>query len=131
ARLDEYFTSLRQMEQQLALELEKPQPMAGCAVPGSPTENTPGTVLDDAAANCKLFARLIGYAVACGQTQVVNFDVGSGGLRKAGSAYTWHMATHEESVDEKLGYQKDVFEFNTWANQTFLEFLMTLEGVKE
>jgi hypothetical protein len=131
ARLDEYFTSLRQIEQQLALELEKPQPLEACRLPGSLTEKTPGSVLDDASVNSKLFGGLIGHAVACGQTQVFNIDVGAMGLRAAGSAYTWHMATHEESVDEGLGYQKDVFAFNTWANRTFLDFVTTLEGVKE
>ncbi len=34
ARLDEYFTSLRGLEQQLALQLEKPAPLAACTVPG-------------------------------------------------------------------------------------------------
>jgi hypothetical protein len=130
-RLDEYFSSIRQIEHQLAIELEKPQPLAGCKVPTTPAENTPGSILDDAAKNSQLFAGLLGYAMACGQTQVFNIDVGSNGLRKAGSAYTWHMATHEESVDEHLGYQKDVFEFNTWANQTFANFVRSLEQIRE
>src|SRR5262249_31705028 len=113
ARLDEYLTSVRQIEQQLAIELEKPAPLPSCRVPEAAKEATPGTVLEDAAQNSKLFAGLLGYAAACGQSQVFNVMVDSMNLRKAGSAYTWHMATHEESVDEGLGYQKDVFEFNT------------------
>lgn len=131
ARLDEYLTSIRQIEQQLVIELEKPAPLPACHVPGEMHEATPGTVLEDAAANAQLFARMLGYAAACGQTQVFNVMVDSMNLRKAGSAYTWHMATHEESVDEALGYQKDVFEFNTWANQVFLNFIASLDAVKE
>ena len=131
ARLDEYLTSISQIEQQLAIELEKPAPLPACRVPDAVKEATPGTVLEDAAANSKLFAGLLGYAAACGQSQVFNVMVDSMNLRKAGSAYTWHMATHEESVDESLGYQKDVFEFNTWANLVFLDFIKTLDAVKE
>ena len=35
ARLDEYFTAVRQVEQRLALQLEKPPPAAACRVPAS------------------------------------------------------------------------------------------------
>ena len=131
ARLDEYFTSIRQIEQQLALELEKPAPLEACSLPGQPEESPPGTALEDAAINCKLFAGLLANAAACGQTQVFNMYVDAMNLRQAGSAYTWHMATHEESVDEKLGYQKDVFEFNTWANVAFTQLLGALDSARE
>ncbi|MEQ9447474.1 MAG: DUF1552 domain-containing protein, partial [Rhodospirillaceae bacterium] len=131
ARLDEYFTSIRQIEQQLALELEKPAPLEACSVPSNPEEAPPGTVLEDAATNARLFGGLIAYAAACGQTQVFNVMVDAMNLRKRGSAFTWHMATHEESIDEELGYQKGVFEFNTWANTVLAEFLSTLEGARE
>ncbi|MGE3844087.1 MAG: DUF1552 domain-containing protein [Vicinamibacterales bacterium] len=131
ARLDEYFTSLRQVEQQLAIELEKPAPLEACRVPGTPAEATPGSVLTDAEVNNRLFAGLLAYAVACGQTRVFNVVVGSMNLRKPASALNWHMATHEEAVDEKLGYQREVFAFNSWANKSFAEFLTTMESVKE
>jgi hypothetical protein len=130
-RLDEYFTGLRQIENQLALQLEKPAPLPACKVPGAPAEKPPGTELDTAEANCKLFASLLANAAACGQTQVFNVMVDSMDLRKPGTAYTWHTATHEESVDAKLGYQKDVFAFNTWANLQFLEFIKDLDAAKE
>src|SRR5690606_31574169 len=113
------------------IELEKPAPLEACKVPGSPEEATPGSILTDAEINNRLFAGLLAYAVACGQTRVFNVIVGSLNLRKPGSALNWHMATHEESVDEKLGYQREVFAFNSWANKSFSEFLSTMEGVKE
>jgi hypothetical protein len=131
ARLDEYFTSIRQIEQQLVLELERPAPLEACSVPGQPDEAPAGTILEDAAINCKLFAGLLSYAAACGQTQVFNVYVDSMNMREAGSSYIWHAATHEESIDEELGYQKGVFAFNTWANKIFAEFLRTLDGVRE
>ena len=131
ARLDEYLTSLRQIENQLAIQLEKPAPLPACTVPADSAEAKPGAVLEDAAVNCQLFAGLIAHAAACGQSGVFNVMVDSMDLRKAGTAYTWHMATHEESVDEKLGYQKDVFAFNTWANTVLLDFIKTIDGVRE
>ena len=131
ARLDEYFTSIRQIEQQLVLELERPAPLEACSVPSQPDEAPAGTILEDAATNCKLFAGLLSYAAACGQTQVFNVFVDSMNMRERGSSYIWHAATHEESIDEELGYQKGVFAFNTWANQIFADFLNTLDSVRE
>src|SRR5262249_33252598 len=46
ARLDQYFTSLRQLELQLALQLEKPTPLASCAVPAQMSEAPVGTEVD-------------------------------------------------------------------------------------
>lgn len=130
-RLDEYFTGLREIEQNLALELERPAPLPACKVPGAEEEAKPGSVVDDIARNSKLFAGLLANAMACDQTRVFNINLGSVGVRKAGSTFTWHTATHEESVDEKLGYQKEVFSFLTWANATFVDFLKILNSMKE
>jgi len=41
-RLDEYFTSLRELEQQLDLELQKPAPLAACTIPGKVDETPIG-----------------------------------------------------------------------------------------
>src|SRR5207244_407170 len=38
ARLDQYFTSIRQLENQLALQLQKPAPNDACLVPARPQE---------------------------------------------------------------------------------------------
>jgi hypothetical protein len=129
--LDEYFTGLREMEQKLAQSLEKPAPMPSCSVPGEVKEAKPGTVIDDVATNAVLFGRLLAYAMACDQTRVFNAEVGSQSLRHAGSTFTWHTATHEEATDEKLGYQKEVYNFVGSANKIFAEFLRTLDGMKE
>ena len=131
ARLEEYFTGLREIEQKLAQDLEKPAPMPSCSVPAAEEEAKPGSVVEDISKNSKLFAGLLAHAMACDQTRVFNVNVGSQGVRHAGSTFTWHTATHEESVDEKLGYQKEVYAFLSWANQTFVEFLRTIDNMKE
>src|SRR4051812_11084694 len=130
-RIDEYFTGLREIEQNLALELERPSPLPACTVPGAQDEAKPGSIVEDITKNSKLFAGLLAHAMACDQTRVFNINVGTVGVRHAGSTFTWHTATHEESVDEKLGYQKEVFGFLTWANQTFVDFLKIIDSMKE
>ncbi len=129
--LDEYFTGLREMEQKLAQSLEKPAPMPSCSVPGQVKEAKPGTVIDDVETNTIVFGKLLAYAMACDQTRVFNAEVGSQGLRHAGSTFTWHTATHEEATDEKLGYQKEVYAFVTGANKIFAAFLRSLDSMKE
>ncbi len=131
ARLDEYFTSVREIEQQLELESQKPDPLPACSVPGAMEEATPGSVVEDIVVNGRLMARLLAHAMACGQTRVFNVDTGSGSWRHAGSAVAWHTATHEESIDKTLGYQKEVFAFLTVANQLFADFLHILDSVRE
>jgi hypothetical protein len=131
ARLDEYFTSVREIEQQLDIEMQKPAPMPSCSVPGTPDEAKPSNVVEDIFTNSHLMALLIAHAMACGQTQVFNVNAGALFWRYAGSPYNWHMATHEEAIDQKVGYQKQVFEFVTNANKIFFDFLSVLDSVRE
>ncbi|MHB1204357.1 MAG: DUF1552 domain-containing protein [Rhodospirillaceae bacterium] len=133
ARLDEYFTSVRQIEQQLDLELQKPAPLKDCTRAESPNEANVGALVTDVEQNSALFGALLAHAVACGQTRVFNVLVaeGTGALRRAGSTETWHGWTHEEPIDEKLGYQPQVTWFIEWATATFAQFLGKLEALKE
>lgn len=131
ARIDEYFTALRRIEDQLALELERPEPVEACVRPGTLHENEPGTLVDDAEVNAKLFAGLIAHAVACDQTRVFNVCFDSETYRRASSAMNWHMLSHEEPVDPVLGYQKDTTWFITWANKVTVDFLDRLRETKE
>ncbi len=108
-RMDQYFTSVRQLEQQLALQLQKPAPLEACAKSDEPNwkETKENTQIDVVVANHKLMAGLVAHALACDQTRVVNMVFGdaTSSLRKAGSTVTHHQLTHEEPIDEKLGYQ--------------------------
>ena len=131
ARLDQYFTSLRQLENQLDIELQKPAPLESCVVPGKPEEAPPRSTIGEVAKNNKLFGALLAHAVACGQTQVFNVVLGSGGLRKPGDARGWHQYTHDEPVDDSLGYQREVTSFIDFANGAFVDFLRELDGMRE
>jgi len=134
ARLDEYFTSLRELEKRLELDLQKPAPLAACKIPNKIDEQaTPGLVIGDAIINHSLHAQLIAHAIACGQTQVasVNFGGSLSNLRKPGSQQTFHMYTHEEMIDPALGYQKEVEWFSNQVAESLLAFVRTFESIKE
>lgn len=131
ARLDDYFTSLRQVEQKLSIELQKPAPLASCSVPRAIPESDIGDLVDQAQRSNKLFSDLLAHALACGQTRVINVMMGSQGLRKEGSINSWHSFTHFEPVNQQLGYQPETTWFVNWANNAFVDFLTTLDSVRE
>lgn len=126
-KLDAYFTSVRELEQKLSLELQKPAPAEACVVPGAaPRDLPPSTEISQVIASHKLLVDLTVMALQCHQTKVFNmvFSPSASSLRKAGAADTHHMLTHQEQVDEKLGYQLE----STWYSQTSLEALAYLLG---
>ncbi len=133
ARLDEYFTSLRQIEQQIDIELQKPAPLAACTTGTKPEEIPTGTEVTMVRANHKLFAQILAHAIACDQTRVMNiaFADGPSSLRKAGDSTTHHIHTHEDPVDDKLGYQPGAAWFEDQIMLSFAELLETLKGVRE
>jgi hypothetical protein len=133
ARLDEYFTSLRGLEQQLDLSLQKPAPLASCSVPAAPEEHTPGVLIDDVLANHRLFAGLLAHALACGQTRVFNVNLGGSAstIRKPGDSSTFHTLTHEEGTDPKLGYQPTVAWFMGRVAEAYRDMLLALSSIRE
>lgn len=132
-RLDEYFTAVRQLEQQLDLQLQKPAPLAACISPAQPTDAEIGTEIDNVVANHKLFAQILAHAVACDQTHVTNivFGEATSPLRKAGTAMTHHIYTHEEPMDPQLGYQPHATYFMGRIVETLAFYLATLDSIKE
>jgi hypothetical protein len=133
ARMDAYFTSLREVEQELDIELQKPAPLVACSTPAKVEATETGTDITDALANHKLFAKLMAHALACGQTQVFNIALSGGlsNLRKPGNGSTYHIFTHEEVVDLKLGYQPTVVWFQARCMGAFRDLLATLGEIRE
>lgn len=133
-RLDQYFTSIRQLEEQLAAELKKPEPLRTCApIKEAPREAAPGTDVDDADANHQLFTQLLLMAMACDQTRAFNMvysDAGSR-LRRKGVGATHHIISHEEAVDPQLGVQKESWWFLERAMHQFAYFLKTASAIPE
>jgi hypothetical protein len=133
AHLDQYFTSVRELEQQLDLQLQKPAPLAACSAPPQPDGTHIGTEVADVMANHRLFAKLLAHALACDQTRVFNVMLTDGlsQLRFAGEANTQHLFTHEDPIDEKLGYQPNVVRFVPTVLQNLHVLLTELDAVRE
>ena len=133
ARLDEYYTSIRQIENELALQLEKPAPLEACTVPKEAKETEIATDVEVATANHRLFARMLVHAIACDQTRVFNvsFTDGPSSLRRAGEAPTQHIRTHEDGVDPVLGYQIGANFFENKILLALSQLIAELKAVRE
>ena len=133
AHLDQYLTSLRELEQQLDLQLQRPAPLAACSLPGRPAETPVGGEVGEVTLNHQLFARILAHALACDQTRVINMMVTDGlsQLRFAGEANTHHLFTHEDPIDERLGYQPNVARFFPVLLGMFGTFLRELQSIRE
>ncbi len=130
-RLDEYFTSLRQIERQLDIELSKPAPLEACVIPEDVRDAELGNSVASVEANNRLFGALLAHAVACDQTRVFNVYFDTQQLRKPGLVRDWHSLTHEEPVDPELGYQKDTTWFINFSMDTVAEFVSRLDRYQE
>ena len=134
-KLDSYFTSLRELEQKLQIQLQKPEPLEACSIPKPPpTERQQGvTLANDAIERANLFAGLLAHALACGQTNVVNLAISrpQSGLRREGDATAHHTHTHEEQIDGKLGYQPVCRWFTEGYMSALAQFATKLDGIKE
>jgi hypothetical protein len=133
ARLDEYFSSVRDLEQKLANELEKPAPLSACTVPQQPSSENIGTLVEQTESLNRQFAQLIAHALACGQTQVFNVTMGSSfsPLRKAGTTSGYHQLTHEEPIDPTLGYQVQCKWLGERHMSFMVDFVKTLDSIRE
>jgi hypothetical protein len=133
ARVDQFFTSLRSVEQQLSLMLEKPAPAVACVKPKEPPPSEVGPTWETAVRNHDALADLIVMALACNQTRVFNvaLSTAASNLRRNGSAVSFHELTHEEPVDAKLGYQPQSTFFIERSMEAFASVLRRLDAVKE
>ncbi|MBY0510719.1 MAG: DUF1552 domain-containing protein [Rhodospirillaceae bacterium] len=133
ARLDQYFTSLRQIEQQFELQLQKPPPAEACKVPQQPKDAPVGVEIGQATRTHDAMAQLLAMALACNQTRVFNmvFSQAASRLRKEGSGTAHHQLTHEEQADAKLGYQPDSTFFVEQSMASWGRFVRTMAEFKE
>jgi hypothetical protein len=147
ARLDQYFTSVRALEQQLELQLKRPPPNEACRVPTPPTavegvsdstelrENqyVVNTEIEPVLANNKLLASILAMAMACNQTKIftMTFSPGISPLTRPGLGAIHHTLTHEEPVDPKLGYQAMVSTFNQQSMEGCADFVEAFASLRE
>jgi hypothetical protein len=133
AKLDQYFTSLRQLEKQLDVELTKPEPMQACTIPDKPFQKPQNADIENVMVNHKLMTDLLVMALACDNTRVfnMNFNNGASSLTRVGSTITHHQLTHEEPLDNRLGYQPGATWFVNKCMAGWADFVTALDAVKE
>ena len=133
ARLDQYLTSVRELEKRLDYMLSEPPNLASCSKPGKPGGDTDGADVETVVANHDVLTDLLTMALACDQTRVANviFSWGLSELRMAGSNATHHDLTHNEIIDAELGYQPTVLPFIEASMQAWATFVQKLAAVPE
>jgi hypothetical protein len=108
ARIDQYFTGLRDLERQFDQQLTKPEPRPACVAGKAPKEE-PAAGLDYTLVGKRhrLMTDLMVMALACDQTRVFNmaYSQSAAATSKQGYDKPHHTASHEEPVDPALGYQ--------------------------
>ncbi len=133
ARLDQYFTGIRDLERRFDLQLSKPDPREACIVPEPPADLPAGLDADLVAKRHRLMTDLMVMAVACDQTRVFNMFYASAfsATTRPGYDKPHHTATHEEAVDPVLGYQPNTSWFTRRAMDEWVYFVQALAGVRE
>ena len=132
-KLDQYFTSVREMENSLAIQLQRPDKAEACVVPASPKEPARGASVDLVNSNTRVMARLLAMGLACNQTRVFNFvhTASSSETYIAGQSKIYHQITHDEPTDAQLGFQPETSKLASLVMQGFGEFLTEMNAIKE
>lgn len=132
-KLDQYFSSVRDMENQLAVQLQKPEKCEACVVPSAPKEPPRGASVDIVNTNTKTMARLLAMGLACNQARVFTFvhTAGASETYMAGESKIYHQITHDEPTDAQLGYQPRTSELAGIVMQGLGAFLAELDAIKE
>ena len=134
ARMDEYFTSIRQLEQQLDLQMQRPEVSMACQIATPPPqEETLGIEIEVAQTNHKLLTEILVMALACNQTRIFNmlYSQALSLLRRRGESFTHHTLTHEEPIDQSLGYQREVAELHVLSMEALATFIQAFKNVRE
>ena len=133
ARLDEYFTSVRQVENQLELQLQKPPPNKACRVPERPKDVALGVEIPTLVPNHAILTKILAMAVACNQTKIFNmlYSQSIAKSRPPGQSFTHHTLTHEEPIDFSLGYQRQCAELNVVSMEALATFIQAFLAIRE
>ncbi|MBX7199945.1 MAG: DUF1552 domain-containing protein [Rhodospirillaceae bacterium] len=125
ARLDQYFTGLRDLERQLDLQLTKPTPLAACKHIKAPADD-PAAGVDAGLVSKRhrLMTEVMVMALACDQTRVFNmgYAAETASTTKPGYEKPHHTATHEEPLGPG-GYQEEVSWFTRRAMEEWAYFV--------
>jgi len=132
-RLDQYFTSVRQLEQQIDVLLAGPPDLASCVKAPQPGAESLGAEVGQSRLTNRLMADLLSFALACDQTRVFSmmFSFWLSGLRQSGSSSEHHQLTHDEAIDSTLGYQPEATVFVLDSMEAWTDFVERLAAIPE
>ena len=133
ARLDQYFTSVRELERTLEAELRRPEIAAQVVIPDAPDEMAVNKSVPNLRKVTSVLARLLAMGLATDQTRVFNmaFSEPASTIYMPGDSRPFHQSTHEEPVDEGVGYQPITSKFSTYSMEGFAALVAALDGIKE
>jgi hypothetical protein len=133
ARMDQYFTSVREAELQMIAQQQRPEIQAKVTIPDAPGEMVCNNALPNLRAVTPLMARLGALALATDQTRVFNLSVSEPGSQifMPGDSLGYHQSTHEEPIDPVLGFQPRVAQYNVDTMELFAMLLKELDAVPE
>ncbi|MFO1246758.1 MAG: DUF1552 domain-containing protein [Alphaproteobacteria bacterium] len=133
ARVDQYFTSVRETEQQMAAELQRPDVVAKVSIPPAPGEMAVNYALPNVRVVTPLMARLGALALATDQTRVFNLAISEPGsnIFVPGDPLGYHVTTHMEAIDPVLGYQPHVAQYNVYSMELLASVLKEMDAIPE
>lgn len=132
-RLDQYFTSIRQLENQLDVLLSEPPDLPACFQPEAPGRDNLAQEISQVVKTHNLMVELMAIALACDQTRVFNMNLWRlfTDVRFDGEEIGYHQLTHDESVDQGLGYQPMSQRFLVEAMGCWNHLLQTFSDIPE
>ena len=134
ARLEQYYSDLRDLERQMDLQLTKPEPIASCHPVTAPTEDPkPSVEATVVAQRHRMMTDLMVMAVACDQTRVCNmaYSAAFASTTKAGYEKPHHTCTHEEPIDQAVGYQPNASWFLRRSMESWAYYVDAFSKIKE
>jgi len=133
ARLEQYFTSVRQAEQQIQAELQRPEIVAKVDIPTDPGEMPVSKAVPTLQRVVPLIAKLVAIGLATDQTRVFNVALSESAstIFMPGDSKPFHQTTHEEAIDPVLQYQLTTSKFSTYSVEMFASLLKELDSVPE
>ncbi|MBA2589126.1 MAG: DUF1552 domain-containing protein [Alphaproteobacteria bacterium] len=132
-RMDQYFTSVREAEGQMAAELKRPEVVAKVAIPPTPGEMPVNYALPNVRIVTPLMAKLGALAMATDQTRVFNLAISEPGsnIFVPGDPLGYHVTTHMEAIDPVLGYQPHVAKYNIYSMELLASVLHEMDAIPE
>lgn len=132
-RMNQYFTSVREAEAQMAAELKRPDVIANVTIPNNPGEMPVNYALPNVRNVTPLMAKLGALAMATDQTRVFNLAISEPGsnIFVPGDPLGYHITTHMEAIDTTLGYQPNVAKYNIYSMEILASVLREIDSIPE